>query len=256
MSNTEHFYVLKSACDASGKQSALEAIKWVVQHISTKKMQDTTVWCVFETKQQIISSEFQAAIDHVLGQGTSKKLAKGDVIQLEKGNNIRCVYKTKLPSYPDGIVLNFWCTGKTLDTIDSWKGVSAVITVTWDDNSYRDWISTWSATEILGNNLQVPTIPLDPVLEKALQTLSRGVTRQSSVGHPNDEKSCEDLFILLKQRGISFDGNSVKAYCLQNNWSPSGANKVKAIAEKINRRKSISQTQKSWSSAIIEEWFN
>jgi len=175
---------------------------------------------------------------NVLGQETCRQLKKGPVnltssgIKLEAFSSI--TYQKSRLIEPH-VVLALYIEPRALEEIEQGRYICGVIVVPWPNDDYDNWIMTWQP-EVCGTQL-VPdsSSPLidNPVVEVAMKHLSLSINKSTGLSHPLDKSEAVCLFKLLKDSGEIYDPMQVRAYAIQNGWTPNGADELFRIADGV-----------------------
>lgn len=75
--------------------------------------------------------------------------------------------------------------------------------------------------------------PVNPILRKAVETLSHVVNVSTGLTHPLDESRAKELFKSLHKEGIPLNANDVYSVAVENCWPERHAKKLSELAEKI-----------------------
>jgi hypothetical protein len=74
---------------------------------------------------------------------------------------------------------------------------------------------------------------MNPILRKAIETLSIVVNVSTGLSHPLDESRAKELFKALHKQGIQLLASDVYSVAIENSWPERHAKELSEIAEKI-----------------------
>ncbi len=74
---------------------------------------------------------------------------------------------------------------------------------------------------------------MNPILKKAIETLSHIVNVSTGLAHPLDESRAKELFKALHKQGIPLSSIDVYSVAINNSWSERHAKALSELAEKI-----------------------
>lgn len=74
---------------------------------------------------------------------------------------------------------------------------------------------------------------MNPILRKAIETLSHVVNVSTGLAHPLDESRAKELFKALHKQGIPLSSSDVYSAAINNSWSERHAKTLSELAEKI-----------------------
>ena len=199
-------------------------------------------------------SNLRGDISSVIGEKAATNLNKGQTIMLDNLVKVSLLTERTVLYSWNGPILAIYPGRKFLDKIDSLPGVTDVLVIPWTIQGVQDWIDTWAATE-LGATSQVATRnPFsNPIVEVALEALTKRVNVSTGILHPLDRAAAIDLFRILHDAGIPYDPKEIRAWLVsQGRWQPSDADDVKKVAEAILAGKTLRGQRRAWSDDILE----
>jgi hypothetical protein len=74
---------------------------------------------------------------------------------------------------------------------------------------------------------------MNPILRKAIETLSRVVNVSTGLSHPLDESRAKELLKGLHKQGIPLNSSDIYSLAIDNLWTERHARKLSELAEKI-----------------------
>lgn len=201
------------------------------------------------------TKNLSGTIEEALGRKYTKELEKGNKLKMTDNSKLSLESIRTFESWTKAdVIVAIHADKKMLDKIDSNNNFSYVFVVPWImDDDIEEWIRTWNP-DIYGekNKNNPEKIIENPVVEKALESLTSRINLSTGLGHPLDKNAAVDLFRLLHKNNESFDPKSIRAWAVKNGWRPDFADKLQSIAQAIIDRKSIKGGQeKSWNSNLI-----
>ena len=171
----------------------------------------------------IVESNFGKDITKKLCNGESYKL-NGIMIDLLSPRQKRFSFNT---SYETVIAMHL-----SLDVIDAIELAAALVFLPWSEKEGKDWLSTCNPV-ILGKNAwQVQQVNLDPYVVAALNSLTSTINLSSGLLHSMDKKTTKVTLSTIKEAGHQPDPEDLRKWAMQNNWSSSGADALKKMAER------------------------
>ena len=182
------------------------------------------------------------SIGRALGAGVTKSLLKNQALRWSDSNaSLRLATLRTFQPYsgdPDAVLVAYG-NKKLLDLVDGMRDLRAVVVIGWGDLKQIDyWIKAWNAV-VLGQEQSAEESPVEnQVVEVALQSLSRFVNLGTGLANPDDRAAAEELFWILRDAGEWAEPEAVHSWALRNGWTPSGADDLKAAAEKVGKRSS------------------
>jgi hypothetical protein len=74
---------------------------------------------------------------------------------------------------------------------------------------------------------------MNPILRKAIETLSNVVNVSTGLAHPLDNSRAKELFKALHKQGIPLNSNEVYSVAIENSWPERHAKALSDLAGKI-----------------------
>jgi hypothetical protein len=182
------------------------------------------------TKQQLRSTSLESH----LGIQASKALVANKPVGLGDGLMLHHeTLQTLRFGAGKAIIIAFYADDKMMDFIDGLSGVLGVIAVPWIEDGAKNWSARWTP-HVHGQAAQQPAKLLDdPVIESALQALSRMVNLSHGVLHPRDKQYADETFRILRAKGHSAPVLGVKSWAIREGWKPGAAEELAKLAGKI-----------------------
>lgn len=203
-----------------------------------------------------VKSNLRGVISSVIGGAVVKRLEKGEKVTINSTVQVSLLTERETIYSWDGPILAIYPTKKLLDKIDGLPGATDVLVIPWTLKEVQYWIDTWSAIELGGApqiNISKPFS--NPVVETALESLTHRVNLSTGITHPSDRSAAIELFKILRDAGIPYDPNEVRAWLVaQGGWNPKHADDVKKIAIDILARKRLKDGRGSWNEKILDIW--
>jgi hypothetical protein len=204
-----------------------------------------------------LKANLQDAISSVMRETNVKRLGKGEKVTISNSNvQISLLTERKTIYSWDGPILVIYPTKRLLDKIDGLTEVTDVLVIPWTLEEVQFWVDTWSAIE-LGANPQAKTAKpfSNPIVEAALENLTRRVNLSTGITHPRDRSLTIELFKILRDNEISYNPDEVRAWLVLHGWNPEDADNVKQVAIDVLARKRLrSDGQSRWRKDILEIW--
>lgn len=187
-----------------------------------------------------------------LGEAVCKALLKGGTVTTNGGKpHIRHTTEKTFSAYGQTreVVLACWLGEKAMDALDGTKP-PAIISVAWHPDHGRRWAQQWGLT---GPAQDEPKGP-DPVVQRALDSLTGAVNLSTGLRHPRDKKAAKDTFLILTRAGYALPGDEVHAYALGKGWQPADARELGDLANAIADGKYASERVETWRADILDHW--
>lgn len=182
------------------------------------------------TKAQLDGTGLSGA----LGAAVSKALSKGQVVRLPSGASLRAeTLRTLRFNSGRAVVIAYYADESLLDFVDGLHGTSGVVAVPWVDGEADGWAARWNA-QVHGKppEAQVPLID-DPIVVRALETLTSMINLSSGLGHPRDKEAADEILRILRAKGHPDPSADIKSWAIRNKWSPVAASELQGLATKI-----------------------
>lgn len=177
------------------------------------------------------------ALDGVLGTRGPKALAKGPV-PMPWGSQLRSetlqTLKSSILGPKPSIVIVYFAEPKILDTVDGLRNLAGVIVVPDRPGGADAWTSRWGPI-VHGQAQKATAAPLisDPVVVRALKSLSRMVNLSTGLLNQRDKAHAEEVLRILRAKRHADPSDQIKSWAIRNGWRPDGAAALEALARKI-----------------------
>ena len=230
------------------QQAIINGIAWLIQLAES----DTSKRSALLAVPTLLN--LRGDISSIIGDKAVTRFNKGQTVILNNLVEVSLLTERKNLYSWNGPILAIYPTKKLLDKIDSLPDVTDVLVIPWNIQEVQDWIDTWAATE-LGAAPQVATRKpfSNPIVEAALEALTKRVNLSTGILHPLDHAAAVDLFRILHDNGIPYDPKEIRAWLVsQGGWQPSDADDVKRVAEAILAGKTLRGQRRAWSDDILE----
>jgi hypothetical protein len=191
----------------------------------------TDVILLTHTKGQLDGS---TGLSRFLGPGPLKVLNKGGTATLPWGVRLHSeTVKTLRFQARNAVVIAYYADEKLLDHVDGLSGVVGVVAVPWAPGEADGWAARWNAT-LHGQPRQAPAELIDdPVVVRALETLSTIANLSTGLGHPRDKERANEFLRILRNKGHRDPSATIKSWAIRRGWSVRGATDLEALARKI-----------------------
>lgn len=193
-----------------------------------------------------------------IGADAAKALGKGKAVPCGDGSLKLITPKREAPyDWSGGPVLVAWAMQDLLDIADTLTRASAILAVSWHDDSDLDgWIKTWNVPELGTATPTKKAIVSNYVVENALEEVISSVNIADGGGHPSDHASIVQMFRLLRKHNESFEPQEVRAWLISTKqMQPRHAERIADIAMKIRDGRSVqTRSQYTMSDEAIVRW--
>lgn len=183
--------------------------------------------------------------NHQLDQGTSiaatlgkaiiKALLSGTPVTLKDDIKLTHATDRKLPlSLNDAVAVVYYAEDGLLERVDGIGALQAVVVVPDHVHSANKWVERWGP-KIHGQAQAQPQADLitDPVVERALQELTRAVNLGHGIINPRDKEFADHTLRILRAKGHEEKAENVKSWAIQNGWKPGAARELGELAGKV-----------------------
>jgi hypothetical protein len=182
------------------------------------------------TRHQLDST----SLSRFLGRPAAKVLTKGKAASLPWGGRLHGETMKTLRSQARGaVVIAYYANEALLDFVDGLHGVAGVVAVPWVPGEADGWAARWSA-HVHGQKKRPPTVLIDdPVVVRALETLTKIVNLSTGLGHPRDKQMANETLRILRSKGHSDPSGTIKGWAIRHGWSPTAASDLEALAKRV-----------------------
>jgi hypothetical protein len=95
---------------------------------------------------------------------------------------------------------------------------------------------------------------MNPILKKAIETLSVVVNKSTGLGHPLDDSRAKELFRALHSHAVPLAYQDVYDLATENAWPERHAKSLAELAEKIGNGGRVQiECPKGWGEATVKE---
>jgi len=169
-----------------------------------------------------------------LGDNTLRELSKGPV---GLGDDIRLrseTMRTIGASVGNSVVLVYYAATDILDLVDGLRSIAGVVAVPDHPKDGDDWAERWGAI-IPGQQNTSAGAPLidDPIVERALESLSSSINLSTGLGHPRDKEQANEVLRILRAHGHADPTARIKSWAIRRGWRPKDAAKLEELSRKI-----------------------
>jgi hypothetical protein len=181
----------------------------------------------------------QTSLGNHIGLDCARALLANKKIGVNGGGVLRHATLKTLSGAPrKAVIIAYFADDKMMEIIDSLAGLIGVVAVPEFDGDIDSWIARWTP-DIYGRKPAVPVeLITDPVVEAALQSLSRQVNRSNTVMVSRDKESANEVLRILRAKGHMLDANNIKSWAIKNGWKNKAADELGQLSNKIQALKS------------------
>lgn len=219
--------ILEDSQDSESWGLALGYAKLICER-SNPKIQDIVL--LVHTKQVFAGT----VLAGFLGKSAAKTLGSGGPVSLPWGGSMRlATLQTMRTATRPTLVVAYFADEKLLEFIDGLRGVSAVIAVPDLEDGAKKWIDRWGVAVHGQKSSTRRTLIDDPVFEKGLEAITRGVNLAHGLMNSRDKGYADEVLRILRAKGHTADPEMVKSWSIKHGWQPSAATELAALARKI-----------------------
>jgi hypothetical protein len=203
-------------------------------------------------------SQFESSyLVDAIGDAVAQALRRNRVIAGPGGSRIRAEtgQTFRRSSWRGGPVLVLWPSERLLDQLSDDTRVTELCAVPWLFDELEDWIAGHQATDLTGQG-DAPAAPTitDPVVEKAMQSLTSRVNLSTGLGHPLDHDAAVGAFRALRRAGHRWTGDEIQAWAVAHGWTDRHARQLRGIAERIAAGRTVRSRGRGWREDIVAVW--
>jgi hypothetical protein len=181
------------------------------------------------TKQQLNHT----GLSNILGSTTIKAFNKGPVPLPWEASLRSETMRTMRWSSQQTVIVAYYAESGILDFIDGLRNVAGVVAVPDLPGQGDEWAVRWNVNTH-GQKAQSPAQLIDdPVVVRALETLSTVVNLSTGLGRPEDRDMANDIFRILRAKGHPDPSGQVKSWAIRRGWRPEDATDLQVLARKI-----------------------
>lgn len=175
----------------------------------------------------------QSSLTEFMGPQIVKALRASNPVRLPSGATLRLETKRTIRHFArPTIIISFYADDSILEMVDGLTNVAGVVAVEDLKGSADRWKERWSP--IVPGEAPKPPVQLikDPVVLKALESLSGLVNKSNSVLTSSYEDWVKDVLRILRAKGHSADPQDIKSWAIKDGWKPGAANDLAKLAKK------------------------
>lgn len=170
-----------------------------------------------------------------IGTAPAKALGRGDAVNLSSGAKLRCeTLKTLRYLSAKTVVIVYWADVSILDHVDGLTNLAGVIAVPEFPDDASQWEERWKPS-VYGRPAKsaATTLISDPIVERALQTLTTLVNLSTGLGNPRDKQHAKNTLSILRAHNHQAGSEKIKSWAITHGWRPKDAVELALLAEKI-----------------------
>lgn len=231
--------------DATNEKSALGCAITISK--STVAVQEIAL--LVHTKHQV---EY---FNRMFGRSMGKRLFNG--IQFDAGGiAIKGYTKLTFDDFgPDRVLVAMGLRSAELFEYDTFRTIKAIVAHPFVEDDVTDWAKTWGA---INTKTDKPSaiFPLpNPIVIKALDSLTRRANLGNGFVHPIDETDAKTYVSALIEYNLTLDENEITAYLVrEKNWDFRALEKFLTWVRAVNSGSKLKGVDKSKFRDYIEHW--
>ena len=212
--------------DEAGLKFCLDYAKKIVDDPQYKIER---VLLLVHTKQQLTNT----SLPNYLGKATAKTLADNGTVGFGRVQIQAATLKT-LSSVRNGtLIIAFWGDRKMMNQVDGLGNAAGVVTFPSLPYSLDAWIETWNPI-VHGQQRAAPQkLITDPIVEVALQTLTRLVNHGNTGLHSHYKDMTDRFLRILRAKKHPLDPDKIRQWAIRNKWNPGLAGDLEKLARKV-----------------------
>lgn len=220
--------------DTMDQDSWLVAAAYAVKIATDSKPASTDVVLLTHTKQQL---DHTSLANH-LGLAGAKALSKGNRANLGNGVILRHeTLRTLGYSTRNTVIIAFYAEDKMLEPLDGQTGVAGIVAVPEFDGDIDAWKRRWNPIVHGAKRAATETLIDDPVIERALESITTRSNIAYNVLHPRDKEYADEVFRILRAKGHELDPERIKSWAIRRGWKPGGGDELAKAAGKVAKLK-------------------
>jgi hypothetical protein len=158
------------------------------------------------------------------------------------------------PPNPQRPWLAVWVDDGQLDKIEAMRP-TALCVIPWRGDDIERWRNAHSPVDMRSRASAAGKQKIsNPVVERALESLTTRVNLSTGLGHPSDKGAAVELFKILRGGNELWDPDEVHAWAINRGWTPSGANELAEIARGTLEGRSFRAERGGWIENILDKW--
>jgi len=169
-----------------------------------------------------------------MGDAAAKALLANRTVGLPQGNQLRHATMQTLGGYARGaVIVAYYADEKMLEMLDGIEGLVGIVAVPDLPDRIDGWIARWNAA-VHGQQPSAPAVLIsDPVVEKALSSLSGWINLSHNIMNPRDKDHADETLRILRAKGHVFEPGKMKSWAIRNGWKPGAADELAKLATRI-----------------------
>ena len=175
-----------------------------------------------------------SSLSRFMGNQIVKALRAGNPVRLPSGAALRLETKRTISHFARATtIIAFYADDAILETVDGLNNVAGIVAVEDLKGSANQWIARWSP--IIPGQAATPPVQLikDPVVLKALESLSGLVNKSNAVLTSSYEDFIKDVLRILRAKNHSADPKDIKSWAIKDGWKPGAADDLAKLAKRI-----------------------
>jgi hypothetical protein len=190
-----------------------------------------------------------------IGADAADALRKDRELRID-GIVIEALIARKLPfSFEEGPILAVWVDDEQLDRLDGLRAPE-LCAIPWAHGGIDGWRAAWDPIDVrTGQNVGLEEAIENPVVVRAMESLTTSVNLSTGLGHPSDKESAIGMFRILMAEGEPFEPDQIRAWAVRHGWQPRHARDLAGLGEKFKAGKLVrGGKRKMWRDDVIEIW--
>lgn len=172
-----------------------------------------------------------------MGDRAAKALAANTPVGLAGGRHLIHATLQTLNFASGAVVIAYYADEKMLEKLDGVAGLVGIVAVPDLPNQIENWTARWNPL-VHGRQQGVAEVLVaDPVVEKALASLSGGINLSHAIMNPRDKGYADETLRILRAKGHAFEPDKMKSWAIRNGWQPGAADELAKLAAKIGGMK-------------------
>ena len=209
-------------------QAILDALHYASE--ISNQSNNKSIHIIFPHKANFESTNLGKIIDKIFGNGSAKKLCKGESI-----GNLDFILPSKINLHnSSGTILAIYCSTDDMNKIDSNSSANSIIFVSWLLEEADIWESTWNKNglNIIHGEPSQQTETLPEEITSSLKRLTSIVNLSTGLAHPSDQKHAQRIFKELQAKGCKADEQAVTNWAIANGWNARHLDDLKKLTKR------------------------
>jgi hypothetical protein len=195
------------------------------------------------------------SLGRAIGTDAADGLRQDRELRLD-GVAIKALTAKKLPfSFEEGSILAVWVDDEQLDRLDGLRAPE-LCAIPRAHGDIDGWRAAWDPIDVrIGQNIGLDEAIENPVVVRAMKSLTTSVNLSTGLGHPSDKEAAIGMFRVLTAEGELFEPDQIRAWAVRHGWQPRHARDLAVLAEKFKAGKQVrGGKRKMWRDDVIEIW--